>query len=239
MTSPVHGSVADLYYNGKKLSTFFKSASFSQSRDTAETTTFKSTTKSYIPGLRDNTLSADGLLDTDESLSGTSGVGLGAESNIQKSLESTTSTPAFVSYFPAGAESGNDGYSLFCHSTSVQVSTDIGDAAQISVEFQGTNGTQKGKVVATGSPTSPSLDVDGGLGVASGKATAVIQVTASTSLVFTVQDSADGTTWADLAGTTTAATPGSYLIEKSNVRRYVRLTWTGSGTFTAVLGRGK
>lgn len=237
MTSPVHGSVADLYYNGKVLSQFFKNASFSASRDTAETTTFKKASKTYIPGLKDTTLSADGLLDDDPTQTALApGVGLGIESNLQAAILSTA--PAFVTYFPAGAQNGLTGYSLYAHESSLEVSSDIGDVAALSVSFQGTDAMLIGKVVATGSPTSPSLAVDGGLGAANNIATAVIQVVSSSALSFKIQDSADNTTFADVGVAVAAASAGSYLIERTNIRRYTRLMWTGTGTFTAVLGRG-
>lgn len=229
MTTP-HGSVADLYYNGKVLSEYFRNATFSASRDSAETTTFKKTTKTYIPGLRDTTMSAEGLLDKDVEEDG-----LGLEANLDALL--STDTPQFVSYFPSGAENGATGYSLYVMSTSHEVSTDIGDVAMISCEFQGDTPWMRGEVVATGSPASPSGSVDGGIGVANGRATAVAQVFASTSLVLKIQDSADGSTWADVGATVSAPSAGSYSIERTGVRRYVRLAWTGSGTFTAVLSR--
>lgn len=237
MTSPVHGSVADLYYNGKKLSDYFKSASFSASRDTAETTTFKKSTKTYIPGLLDSTLSAEGLLHVDSTATGGNPLNLGIEANLSAALASAS--PVFVSYFPAGAENGNEGYSLYCHETSLEVNSDIGDVVQVSCEFQGSDAFMRGKVVATGSPASPSSHVDGGIGVVNGRATAVVQVTASTSLVLRIQDSADNVTYADVGATLAASTAGSYIIERTNVRRYVRLAWTGSGTFTALLSRDK
>ena len=57
----VHGSGARVYVNGFDLSSMLNSVSSSFSADTHETTCFGATAKSYIAGLEDATLSAEGL----------------------------------------------------------------------------------------------------------------------------------------------------------------------------------
>lgn len=227
MTSFVHGSRTDIVFGGKILSGYFNSASFSRTRDTAETTTFKKTTKTYIPGLQDNTLSLEGFVTKDLD-------------DAEERLHDLISVPeGLVSYFPAGIENGAAGYSLWAVENSYEVNSEIGDAVKVSAEFQGSRAFQLGYVVANGSAASPSTGIAGPIGAANAEATAAIQVAnVATALLYSFQDSADGTTWADVAGTSVSANLiGGYTMTAPSVRRHVRVKWTGNGTHTILLTR--
>jgi hypothetical protein len=240
VTTPIHGSTAAFYFNGKVLTTYLKNAQWVNQRDTADTTTLGMVHKSFIPGLKDSTLSATGLLFTDATAATTA---LGVEAALNAALTTSGSNGGFVTYLPSGDAIGNPGHSMYVESTGLDVNADISSAISVAAKFTGSGAVMKGAVVANGSPTSPSASVDGGLTAATSNATATIQVfTVTTSpIAFQIQDSADNTTFADLATYTASATvAGSYLIEvPTGVRRYVRLRWTGAGSFTAVLARGR
>lgn len=104
-------------------SEWFNSISFPQTRDTAETTGFTATTKSYIPGLRDATFSAEGRYHTDID-------------GVLQSLLSYMGTVSFE-YCPAGSgTTGTPAYTGQLFITSYEGSSDISDVGGFSAEFQ-------------------------------------------------------------------------------------------------------
>lgn len=58
-----HGRSAEIYVNGFDVSTYLNSVTLTGAADSAETSTFGGTSKSYIPGLLDGTLSLGGFYD--------------------------------------------------------------------------------------------------------------------------------------------------------------------------------
>lgn len=123
-----HGSNAVLVVNSGALTTFMNDVSFNRTADTAETSTFGVTSKTYIPGLKDGTLSVSGLYD-----------------------KTTTTGPVFILeaiylanaavtcvWNPAGTTTGNYAYTFSAILTSLDISSGIGDAVQVSAEFQAT-----------------------------------------------------------------------------------------------------
>lgn len=129
MSSFVHGSKAGFRLGTAAtpttlvdVSAYFNSISFPQSRDTAETTTFTKSTKSYVPGLRDATFSAEGRFTTavDTHLNALMSAG---EVNFE--------------YAPAGlGVAGTPLYAGKLFATSYEGSSDIGDVGAVSIEFQ-------------------------------------------------------------------------------------------------------
>lgn len=230
---PSHGSNADIVGNGYVLSEFLNSASFSGSRDTGETTTFKKKSKTYIPGLKDTTMTAEGIYD-------------GAEEAVDEilwaALESNSS--GLFSYIPLGEETiGNAAFTLDTIESSYEVSTEIGDVAQVSAEMQaGDNGRfTRGRVLhsfAVESSGGNSGSVDHGVATERG-GSLVVHATAASTLEVTMQDSADGETWADLPGTLLfdMGRGSKRLLIEGTIRRYTRALWTGSGTFLAIADR--
>jgi hypothetical protein len=65
MPTFVHGKGTGVLLDEFDLSTYFNSADMSRTTDTAETTAFGSTSKSYIVGLSDGTLSLSGMFSQD------------------------------------------------------------------------------------------------------------------------------------------------------------------------------
>ena len=124
-----HGSKAGIKFGSAAApttqvdySTYFNSITFPQSRDTAETTTFTKTTKTYIPGLQDGTLSAEGRFNV-------------TIDGILQGLLSSAEVD--FSYAPGGlAVVGTPLYTGKFFLTSYQASTGIGDVGSISAQFQ-------------------------------------------------------------------------------------------------------
>lgn len=227
-----HGSNCDVMGNGYILSQYLNSASSSGNRDTAETTTFKKTSKTYIPGLKDTTLSLEGVFD---------GVTNAIDDILFQALGGGT---GIFSYIPEGVEVvGNRAFSIDAISTSYEVNSAVGDVSQVSAELaMGDKGIfGRGFVVhptAAEAASGNTASIDGGAASTNGGGI-VVHATASTSLVCFMQDSADNVTFADLAGSITfGASKGSQrLAVTGNVRRYTRIRWTGAGTFAGIVER--
>ena len=106
----------------RDLSSYLEDVSFPRSIDTAETSTFGSSAKSYIVGLTDATISLSGKFDAtaDGYLAGV--VGQAATLSFE--------------YGPAGSTGGNVKYTGECIMTSYEVGATVGDAVTASVELQ-------------------------------------------------------------------------------------------------------
>ena len=104
------------------------SVDFPDSIETAETTAFGSTAKSYIVGLTDATLSISGIWDAtvDGYLAG------GAE----------PASRSFV-YGPAGSTAGNVKYTGEAIMTSYSISNPVGDVVTFSLDLQVTGPTTR------------------------------------------------------------------------------------------------
>ena len=103
-------------------SAYLDDVSLPRSIETAETTTFGSSAKSYITGLTDATISLSGKFDAtaDATLAGVVG------------LASTLS----FEYGPAGSTGGFVKYEGECIMTSYDIGATVGDAVTASVELQ-------------------------------------------------------------------------------------------------------
>lgn len=233
-----HGSNADVIGNGYVLSDFLNSATFSGSREAAETTTFKKDSKTYIPGLKDTTMSAEGIFD-------------GALDTVDQVLHAALNANAsgFFSYFPDGQDViGNKAFSMDTIETSYEVTTDVGDVAQISAEFNaGDQGRfSRGSVIrpmAVAAAPGQSAEHDNGAASTTFPIGLVVHAVASVNLILKLQHSTtSGGTFTDLPGTLTFVSGrGSQRlwIPAQSINRYTRVSWTGTGTFLAIIERDK
>jgi hypothetical protein len=104
--------------------------SFPQSVDTAETSAFGSSAKSYVVGLTDSTISISGNFDAtvDAHLAGV----LGQAASLS------------FEYGPEGSTNGFVKYTGECYLTSYEKSGAIGDVVTYSAEFQVTGAITRG-----------------------------------------------------------------------------------------------
>jgi hypothetical protein len=223
-----HGSKAKVLLNGYDVSNFVKSASFSGSLDTAETSVMGNTSKQFVTGLLDGSMSLDGYFD-------------GATGAIDEIMNSATSvTTDGIMYFPQGyATLGLPVFGFDANTSSYEVSTDVGDAATWSAQFSSNVGTERGLLhhifqaeVAGGNTTG--IDY-GAVSTLNGGAI-YMQASAAATLALKLQDSADNSAWADVSGaafTTVSARSYQRVAFTGTVRRYTRFLWTGTGTFAA------
>lgn len=232
-----HGSNADFIGNGYVLSDFLNSASFSGQRETAESTTFKKKSKTYVPGLRDTSMTAEGIWDGEVDA---------VDQIMQAALVSDVN--GLYSYIPEGQEViGSRTYTVDAISTSYEVNTEIGDVAQISAEFNaGSQGRfLRGNVIrpmAVAAAPGNSGEHDNGASSADKGIGLVVHAIASVNLVLKLQHAtSSGGTFTDLPGTLTfVAGRGSQRlwIPAQSINRYTRVSWTGTGSFLAIIERG-
>lgn len=130
----VHGKSADFRIDDsggtlRDISAYCDNVDFPQTADTAEVTTFGDSSKEYVVGLKDSTISISGSWDAtaDGYLAGIVG---GAAGSFQ--------------YGPAGTTGGNIKYTGEAICTSYSVTAPVGDKVSFSAEFQVTGAVTRG-----------------------------------------------------------------------------------------------
>lgn len=228
-----HGKNAAVLIQQYDISSFLNEVSSSQSIETADTSTFGVSAKTYVVGQNDATISFSGLFD-------------GAAEAIAEIFESiidNDATPAITIAADGGLTLGNKAVLAEAKQTSYEVSAPVTDVVSLSGEFQVTGGLRGGVIIAANATHSESTNgvaVDGAASTTLG-ARANLHVTANTrdaSTVITVQHSADDSVYADLI---TFTTVGSTTVTSETatatgtVNRYLRATTTiasGTGNIT-------
>jgi hypothetical protein len=133
MPTFVHGKSTDFQVDDtggtiRDISNTLTSVDFPETIDTAETTAFGATSKSYIVGLRDASISISGIWDAT-----VDGYFIGTE----------PASRSFV-YGPAGSTSGNVKYTGEAIMTSYGISNPVGDSVTFSADFQVTGDVTRG-----------------------------------------------------------------------------------------------
>ena len=123
-------SITDNVPTGRDISNVLDSVSFPESIETADTTAFGSTSKSYIVGLKDSTISISGKFDAtvDGYLSGMLGY----------------ATLAAYVYGPAGNTAGYVKLSGSAIITSYSLSSPVGDVISFSCDLQNSGAVTRG-----------------------------------------------------------------------------------------------
>lgn len=225
-----HGKAAQVYMEDVDLTDYLRSITTSADVDTAEASTFGDDDKVYVTGLRDATLSGEGLLDA--TIDGTVAATLG------------TATKRYWQVYPAGDSDGSAGVGVYADTSSYEVTSEIGDVVQFSVEAQSSVGFERllshhALEQETTSGTSTVID---NAGSTTNGAVAYMNVTGiSGSAVVVLQDSTDNVTYADLISFGTVSAVGGYRgTVTGQVDRYTRLVHTNAaGTITFVAGLGR
>lgn len=224
----LHGKSAAVFFNATDLSAYLNNAAVNQSMAPAETTAFGASSKAYIVGLKDGTISLSGMFD------GASGA---VDPIIQAALGVDNGVFTFLS---GGSTKGNRALLAQVDPTSYNVTAPVGDVVNVSIDLQADGGVDAGvslmtlgAITATGNQTAEdngSATTNGGV--------AHLHVTANTmnnTTTFKVQHSSDNSTFADL-GTFTAVSSTSTTSQRltiasgTTVNRYVRVQYTAAGT---------
>jgi len=121
-------AIDDTGGSSRNISNTLTDVSFPQTIDTAETTAFGSSNKSYIVGLKDTTISVSGLWDAtvDGYLSGTE-----------------PASRSFI-YGPAGSTGGNVKYTGEAILTNFSTNNPVGDVVTFSIDLQVTGAVTRG-----------------------------------------------------------------------------------------------
>jgi hypothetical protein len=205
-----HGKNVNVFLDEFDFSTYFNSVSASTSIDTAETSAFGTSAKTYVVGHRDGTVSLGGMFE------GTASTG--TDEFFDDALGNSTKTQVIIA--PEGHSNGAGAIMLKADDTSYEVSSAISDIVQVSAEFQSTDAVEHGKILSSGSTvtaTGNGTSVDNGASTANGGAgfLSVPVNTRNGNITVKIQHSADDSTFADLVTFTvvTSTTKTSERIE--------------------------
>jgi hypothetical protein len=234
--APSHGMTTEAYFNGYDFSIYLNKFSFGASRDKADASHFKSTVKKYTKGQRDDVMSAEGNYD-------------GQKEAVDELMYAALNTPGdnVWTYFPYGSAAGSVGFSILGAPTKYEAKSELGATASVSMEVQG-SGTDRVRALMSGFSVGTSgFSAVYDFGAASVNPGALILhgSTVGGSLVVKLQDSADNSTFADVVTVSlsggTGLNPqesGSRTATTGNLRRYVRISYSGAGTILiAAVGR--
>lgn len=238
MPTFVHGKGAKVLVDQYDLSEYFNSVDVASTVDTAETTGFGSSSKSYIVGLRDQTLSLSGMYSQDVS---------GSDEVLSAALGAAT-TPIVTVAFSAGTI-GNRAVLGRAHETNYATSNPVADVASITADFTAstdavtnqTLGLDSGVMLTAG--TSIAFGSLGNLASVDNTASstaggmATLHVTANSiaggATTIKVQHSTDNSTWADLitfSAVSASTTTNQLSAVAGTVNRYLRVTASTAGS---------
>ena len=222
-----HGKSTAIMFNTYDMSAYLNETSSSTSVETAETTAFGNSAKTYITGLKDATMSASGMFEG--SVDGTDAVFSAVVGSAADNV---------VTIFPEGISAvGNRSSMAAGKLTSYETTSPVGDVVTVSIEVQANGGRDSGvmllgsSVSATGNGTSvdnAASSLNGGVGHLH-----VPLNTRNGTAVIKVQHSTDNSTWVDLItfGTVPASTTDAERVEVTGtVNRYIRANYTINGS---------
>lgn len=232
-----HGKECEVLVGSVDLTEYFRGSSVSGEKDTAETTAYRNDWKTHVAGTRQSTIDLDGLYDPTRS------------DDIYAHFDTDTAATATIG--PAGLKAPDLARLITVHSTAWTESAPVGDVVAMQWSLMSTAEVFNGwalkdvetDITADGSGTV----VDTGAAVTAASWCFhyhLLAIDAGT-VVFIVQDSADGTTdWQPITSVTSgslAAPTAGRVTGTGNVRRYIRvssdLTTATSVTFGAAFAR--
>jgi len=209
----VHGKGTRIYANGFGLSTVMRESNFDQSAEAHDVTVYgDGDDRVYIPGTRDGSLSMSGLHD-------------GSTAETDRKLKALAGSSALVATIGFGGDTaGGLAHLINGHITNYTVSSPAGDVVAASAAVQFSSQHHSGRWLAARASratatTHPSVALPGST-LSTRGAIAHLHVFSKTTgagndFVAKVQDSSNGSVWADLL---TFATVDSTSIEGSHER---------------------
>lgn len=226
MPTFAHGKNVKVYIDEFDFSVYFTDVTATTTVEVAETSGFGTDAKTYIPGMKDGSVSLSGLFD---------GTATGTDVYFNSALGSTTKQNIIVA--PGGHSNGANAIILQSDDTSYEVSGAIGDVVQTSAEFQSDEGVEHGKILSSGSAaaTGNGTSVDNSAATTNG-GVGFLSIPGNTrngNVTVKIQQSSDNSTFTDLITFTTAssATSVSERIEVTGtVARYLRVSYTVAGS---------
>jgi len=225
-----HGKNVNVFIDQYDFSTYFNDVTASTTIDTAETSSFGTSAKTYVVGHRDGTVSLGGMFESTASV--------GTDQFFASALSSATKIKLIVA--PQGHSNGAGAILLQADDTSYEVSSAIADIVQASAEFQSTDAVEHGKILSSGSTvtaTGNGTSVDNGASTTNGGAgfLSVPVNTRNGNITVKIQHSADNSTFADLVtftvvSSTTKTSERVEVASGTTVNRYLRVNYTVAGS---------
>jgi hypothetical protein len=237
MPTFIHGKTTGVYIDEFDLTSYFTDSSLTIDNDTAETTAYGDTNKTYLVGLRGGSLSLNGMWSQTTD---------GSDEELQALLGSTTEP--LITVREGSAAIGGRAVIAQANETNYSITSPLSDVATISADFECTTtgvtnltfalagGVQltAGASIAHGSLGALS-SVDNAASSANGGA-ATLHVPTNTvngNTTIKVQHSANDSTWADLITFTVvgASTKTSEIkAVTGTVNRYLRVSASTAGS---------
>ena len=237
-----HGKNTIVFVSKYDVSEYFNSSTTTNEVDTPETTTFGSTSRSYITGQKAGMVSFEGLWE---------GTVVGVTNTIDVAFgDGLAGAESIITVGSEGAGIGRRAKLLLANETSYEITGAIADVVSITAEAEATGGLDGGVLLAAQqavTATVANASVDNAASSANG-GVAHLHVTTNTrdgAVTVKVQHSANNSTWADLVTftNTTAATTTSQRVEVAagtTVNRYLRANVSGfagsTGSVTITVG---
>jgi hypothetical protein len=226
MPTFVHGKNLRVFIDQYDFSVYFTDLTATSTVEVAETSGFGTDAKTYIPGIKDGSVSLSGLFDGTET---------GTNTYFNSVLGTATKEKVIVA--PGGHSNGANAIILQSDNTSYEVSGTIGDVVQTSAEFQSDEGVEHGKILSSGSAAATgngtavdntAATTNGGVGFLS-----IPGNTRNGNVSVKIQQSADNSTFTDLITFTTASAATSVsqrVVVTGTVARYLRVNYTVAGS---------
>ena len=242
MPTFVHGKGTKVYLDEFEMTSYFNSADVTITNETAEVTSFADSSKAYILGLADGTLSCSGMWTADTD---------GSDEELNAILGSTSA--ANITVAEAAGTIGNRATIARCDETHYSISNPVADVSTITADFQGTSksgslgtmtyGITSGFQLTTGSSIDYNAlgnltGVDGTASSTAGGAALLHVPTNSvgggvTTIKIQHDSASDFSSAADLISfTAVAAAPktSEMVVCSGTVNRYVRVTASTAGS---------
>lgn len=223
----VHGKSTAVLLNGVDISTLFHNADISAEVDAAETTTFGSNWKSYIAGQAGATIALSGYFDP--------------TSNV--AWATILDDPGGVLIVaPGGLALGGATRQVKLLTTTYTEGAPIGGVVTFDWDVQADGAIGYGNVIAASAAITTDTNgaaYDGGAATTAGGVADlhVSSVSASDSIVVTIEDSANGTSgWATIATFASKSAPGAErVLIAGNIRRYTRAVYDVTGAAVSIV----
>jgi len=216
----LHGTSARFYYHTLDFSAYTEGVALEMGNDLAEFRPLSGSSVRRVPGQRTCRISLSGtVMDSDTHAAAWSAL-------------SDTSERVWA-MLPAGDAVGGVAIcGIGFSDTQQRVAGD--DIVRLPITFLSSDDFDVCKILRNLSSggTSPSALVNMGAAGGNGGRAYLLATEISSTLTVTVQHSDNGTDWSDLVVMSSLNTPGSEMKEVSGaVNRYLRVSWTGSGTW--------
>ena len=130
MPTFVHGKGTEVYLDEFVMSPYFNSTDVTLTNETAEVTSFSDSSKAYILGLADGTLSMSGMWTSDTD---------GSDEELHAILGSASA--ANITIAEAAGTIGNRATIARCDEVNYSISNPVADVSTVTADFQGTSNT--------------------------------------------------------------------------------------------------